>query len=465
MPMFRTTSASVLLFLTSALAAAPALVRAGSPPPQSDAPATQAPVTKWTQAQLEDLANAIKADIETMRGEKFEKPIEVKLATREGFLKYAREHEESTTPKEKTATDEIIAKMLGMVPPGMNLFETALEFLAGQVGGFYDPPTKSFCLMDACPAGVAKIVLAHELDHALDDQLFDIDGKVKALEENSDALLAYQSVVEGTGTAVMTQWTIKHMGEVDMSGFQALQEESNKSLASAPMWLWKPALAVYLRGAAFLVRSESMMKGQMFAAKNEDIRRAFTDVPLSMEQVLHPEKYWDASQRDDPRKVEFDVSKLPEGWKVLRQDTLGEFVLAMLATPEAERKPADFSNPMSMMTLEFTNAVAAGWGGDRLILLGKDEARLLVLATCWDTPRDAAEFYGAMDLLQPQMKRAVKALMAEDTFGKHSSSGVTLRYGDHDDEVVLGINCGVAKKELDSVEKALAYRCGPAKAH
>lgn len=451
--MISTTSASAFLLFSSALASSSA---AGA-----TAPALQD--SNWTQARLEAVSEEIKADIEAMRGEKFKQPIAVKLATREGFLQYAREHEARANSAEKLSTDETIAKMLGMIPPAMNLFETALEFLAGQVGGFYDPPTKSFCLMEGCPPSVAKIVLAHELDHALDDQLFDIDGQMKALEHNSDAMMAYQSVVEGTGTAVMTQWTIKNMKGVDLTGFQAMQDESNRSLAAAPMWLWKPALAVYLRGASFLVHSDNVMKGQLSAAKNDDIRRAFTEVPRSMEQVLHPEKYWDGSTRDDPRPVEFDVSKLPEGWKVLREDTLGEFALAMVATPETERKPLAFDNPMSLMTLEFTNEVARGWGGDRVLLLGRDDARLLVLATCWDTPRDAAEFYGAMRLLEPQMTRAAKALMADGKYGKHLTSGVSLRYGEAQDEVVLEIHCGVAKKELESVEKALVYSCAPAK--
>jgi hypothetical protein len=452
--MIAAASASAVLVLTSALSGA-----------NDGAHSAARQDETWTQARLESVAAEIKTDIENLRGEKFKQAVAVKLATRESFIEYAKAHERETNTPERMSTDETIAKMLGMIPPGMNLFDTELEFLAGQVGGFYDPPTKSFCLMDSCPFGVAKIVLAHELDHALDDQLFDIDGKMKSLEDNSDAQRAYQAVVEGTGTSVMTQWMLKHKKEVDLSSLQSMQDQSNKSLAAAPMWLWKPALAVYLRGAAFLVHSESTMAGQMTAAKSEDIRRAFTDVPRSMEQVLHPEKYWDAKKRDDPRTVEFDVSKLPEGWEVLRKDTLGEFALTMLATPDAERKPLDVENPMSIITLGFTSEIGKGWGGDRCILLGKDDARVLVIATCWDTPRDAAEFHGAMSLLLPQLERSLKALVDEGKYGKHSTSGASLEYGSADDEVKLRLQCGVAKPELEKLDKALMYRCEAAKVH
>jgi hypothetical protein len=46
---------------------------------------------------------------------------------------------------------------------------------------------------------LTKITLAHELDHALDDQLFDIDGTLKKIGEDTDAQLAFHAVVEGSG--------------------------------------------------------------------------------------------------------------------------------------------------------------------------------------------------------------------------------------------------------------------------
>jgi hypothetical protein len=60
--------------------------------------------------------------------------------------------------------------------------------------------------MENCPVGIAKIVLSHELGHALDDQLYDIDGTLSRVAERSDVGMAYQSVVEGSGTAVMNRW-------------------------------------------------------------------------------------------------------------------------------------------------------------------------------------------------------------------------------------------------------------------
>ena len=39
---------------------------------------------------------------------------------------------------------------------------------------------------------------------------------------------------------------------------------------------------------------------------------------------------------------------------------------------------------------------AAGWGGDRAVLLGRGDERALVARWTWDSPRDADEFAGAL---------------------------------------------------------------------
>ena len=99
-----------------------------------------------------------------------------------------------------------------------------------------------------------------------------------------------------------------------------------------PPFLWKPLIAAYLRGEGFLVHAAGMNIA-MKAAKVEDIRAAFGNPPRSSEQILHPDKYWNPDQRDEPRRIEFDASALADGWKVLGQDTLGELYLGLLTTP------------------------------------------------------------------------------------------------------------------------------------
>ncbi|HVS12203.1 MAG TPA: hypothetical protein VMS76_20240 [Planctomycetota bacterium] len=412
---------------------------------------------QWTQSELERTTEVIKADVEEMRGMRFLRPVAVKLATREEFSRYAREELERSVPAERLAADETIAKMLGVVPVDVDLKETLLTFLEEQVGGFYDPREETFFLMEATPLGVAKIVLAHELTHALDDQHFDLEGGMKQVEEETDRAFAYQALVEGSGTSLMNQWTFAHLDEIDLGGFEAMQKDATASLAAAPAWLSKPLLFAYLRGASFLVRSDLLMEGQMKPAKPEDVRRAFERPPDSTEQILHPEKYWDEERRDAPQPVEIATDGLPSGWRVLRSDTLGELLLGLLSAPPEARALPDFANPMAVLGLQFTHAISEGWGGDRVVLLAKDGARVLQLVTVWDTPRDAAEFFGAMRALAPRLEEAARALGAE---GGDGTPGASVEYGAGELEVVVTVHHGVRSRELRRVTKALG-RGGP----
>jgi hypothetical protein len=49
-------------------------------------------------------------------------------------------------------------------------------------------------------------------------------------------------------------------------------------------------------------------------------------------------------------------------------------------------------------------SVADGWGGDRLRVLARGDDLLLVWATAWDTPTDAAGFSDALPSILPEAR-------------------------------------------------------------
>jgi hypothetical protein len=158
-----------------------------------DAPAEAA--KRWTQAELEQVSEEIKSDIEALRGKKFKRPIKVQITDKKGFLEYAHKRQELTETPERKARDEEIAKLLGLIPPEMDLQAAMEKLLESQVGGFYDPGSDTFYLMETFGGDLARIILSHELTHALDDQYFDLDGSLKKLHHETDAEFAYQAIV------------------------------------------------------------------------------------------------------------------------------------------------------------------------------------------------------------------------------------------------------------------------------
>jgi hypothetical protein len=414
---------------------------------------------EWVQSELEALSARIQQDVEKLRGAKFQGVIPVKLADKPTLIEYMKRRTEEDTPPERLAADERLAKLLGLIPPGMDLLAEQYSMLESQVGGFYDPPTKTFYLMDSMPKGLAGVILAHELVHALDDQLFDLDAPQAELKDNTDAQLAYHSLIEGSGTAAMNTWMQKHLAEINLSGYEEMTKEQTESLAKTPRWLWRPLIALYLQGACFVTRSNSLLQGQTAGASNEDITHAFRDRPRSTEQVLHPDKYWDPEQRDDPRRIVFSTPQLPEGWTLQLEDTLGELLLALVTSSRAPVEAPDSSDPtaaLGMLLDPFTQPAVEGWGGDRLVLFTNGEASWLRLVTVWDTERDAGEFKATLDALLPDLEKACKEL-SEQTSSK-AKSGAELAYGEGRDVVVLTLWAGITHpRDRKVIEDGVSY--------
>jgi len=412
---------------------------------------------RWTQEGLERVSAQILEEVERMRGQEFARPVKVELADKETFLQHATERIEKLMTPELVAGNEMAARLLGLIPPDMDLMETSLDVLKEQVGGFYSPGTDTFYLMDSFTGPVAKIILAHELTHALDDQLFDIDSTFMETLDNTDASFAYGAVVEGSGTSLMSQWQREHLGsDIDLEDLAEVGDMGADVLMRTPPYIWMPLLASYTRGASFLVRSDSMLTGQVKTASTEDVTRAFEEPPLSSEQVLHPEKYWDPEQRDDPRVIEFEASDLPRGFEVLYEDTLGEIHLSLVTRLDP------LATPQSLAAIQLapaTNELAQGWGGDRLVVAGSDEARYMRLVTLWDTERDAAEFYGAMTMRLPSLEESV-ARVAELELGEgaRARAAVELAYGESPDSVVLTLHFGLRRSQVRALSEGLVHR-------
>lgn len=407
---------------------------------------------QWTQEELEAITRKISGEVEELRGARFEREVAVAITDREGFLEYVAARMDETGGVEQLATEEAVGKLLGLIPPEMDLLQVSMDLLEDQVGGFYDPAQEKFYLMDSFTGGIAEVILSHELTHALDDQLFDIDGTLEPLLSNRDASTAFQSVVEGSGTWVMTLWTMKYAGRLDTSSLAAASSMGMESLGDAPEYVWKPLLAAYMKGQEFLSYGQTL--GDDSLSPGEVIDRAFQEPPRSTEQVLHPEKYWNDERRDEPIAIEAEVRELPAGWEVLDESTLGELTLALLAGDDAG---IDFTNPVSLYGVRYTNRAATGWGGDRAVLLGSETGRLLHLLTLWDSERDARQFEELLDERLARWNRDLE--VAATVQAGDGSSGVRIESWKGDPAGVQVVAWyGVDPAELEALRGAVLLR-------
>ena len=360
--------------------------------------AAKAPPRPLTQAEAEAAVASVLPEVAAIRGLAFKRAVPVRVVDDAGARKHVLARFRSTTPEAKIRADQRAYQILGLVPPGTDLLKTLLDVLEEQAGGFYDPPSKSFYLLDDMPHAMTRGLTAHEMTHALEDQYYDIDRRLAAIEEDDDASFALSAVAEGSASLVMAETMVRAArdGSLTADDLTAMQESEAgqaKKLDAMPGVLRKQLLGPYILGALFLARGEAATTESTFP--KTDVDAAWAALPRSSEQILHPEKYWDPALRDDPKPVTVPNPSraLGAGWKRAGSGILGEITLgALVGAPSPSAQDQD-----AMVTPSaWTNAASEGWGGDRWELWTKGRSGVVLLETVWDSERDAAEFEAAL---------------------------------------------------------------------
>jgi hypothetical protein len=350
--------------------------------------------TQLTQAEAEASVTAVVPELQKIRGFAFRDKVPVTVIDDRKAREYALARFRRLTPEAKLRADQSAFRLLGLVPADLDVLKTLLDVLEEQAGGYYDPGTKSFYLLADMPKEMTALLAAHEMTHALEDQRYDIDGRLAKVIDDDDASFALSALVEGSATIASAVYVSKAVaaGRLDPDKVgNAGQTVPTERLNAMPEVLRRQLLGPYVLGMSFLARGrvEDLQAG----FPKDDVDAAWARPPRSSEQILHPEKYWNPSRRDDPKRVAMPNPSgiLGKGWVRSGSGVLGELTLGSLVgarTPEpAELASGDFP---------WTNAAASGWGGDRYEVWTRGDSVVVVVVTVWDTETDAVEFAAAL---------------------------------------------------------------------
>jgi hypothetical protein len=280
--------------------------------------------------------------------------------------------------------DRRVLEAFGLIPQGFPLDQFMLDLLTEQVAGLYDPKAQEFYIADWIPPADQRIVMAHELTHALDDQHFHIEPWLKAARPNDDAELAREAVVEGSGIDAMIDYELHPLGRSvrdlpDISPMVTMAVgEAGRSpeFDHAPPFLRDALLFPYLPGAVFT--QQVLKAGSGWA----DFQKVFARPPVSTQQILHPKLYLEDV---DPVAVALPAlgKILPRGWTELEENVLGEFGLEEVLKQFGSKEQAD--------------QIATGWAGDRYAVFEQQPSKrlLLVLLVRFANPPDAAGYFSA----------------------------------------------------------------------
>ncbi len=358
---------------------APAAPDAG-PAPEVEPPKQSKEDLDALIAATDDIAKAVSK----LRG----LPVKTKIArgvmSRDQITKRLLEKVDEEYKPEEITEEERAFKRLGLLPPATNYKQLVLDLLTEQVAGFYDPTAKELYLADWIDTASQRMVMAHEIDHALQDQAFDLEKFTKPAKDNGDAQLAKQALVEGDGMALMIEFLFQEQGATqdpwgdeklvslfgNMSGAVGMME-----LDKSPLFLREQLLFPYGKGLLFIA---SIRKTQPWSA----VDAVFKSPPLSTEHILHPEKY---VAKEKPIAVKAAALPSLKGWKKTYENVLGELLWDVFLRQhgvEAGR----------------AGTAAAGWGGDRLVVYAPAEGDglLAIDLSAWDAEMDAVEAFDSI---------------------------------------------------------------------
>jgi hypothetical protein len=362
-------------------AAPPPPPRVRAPPPPNEDP-------------LVTVIRETTEDVEQLRGLKRKQNMKVQILDEKLFSAAVREKARKELTPSVVAAERARWLAFNLAPAAVDPAQVLLDVLDEQVAGFYDPFTKQLVVRKEPPASAGSLgpdglrtVLAHEIEHALQDQNFGIPDM--ATLPDDDVRLARSALYEGDAMAVMTAFAAHRAqkpvkaailaGAAALRGLdaQALLRMGGKSpqLLHAPPVLREELVLPYSGGFALV--AEAYRRGGFPV-----VDRMFKNPPVSSHQVLHPEAYFAGEL---PAGVAMPVP--PPGTRLIASGRMGELGTRIVLEACVEK--------------DVVKDFAPRWTGDAYTIVEGPKGSLSLLWTTAWSGGVAPNVTNVMKLVQP----------------------------------------------------------------
>lgn len=333
--------------------------------PQQPATAPSAPAAASNNPEFLATADEVLNDMSEITGWKLKSPLKKSIRTREDIHAYVlAQMNDEKDAKERYASRRS-AEAFGLIPKGFDLDTFLVDLLTEQIAGLYDPKAHEFYIADWIVPDEQRMVMSHELTHALQDQYFHIEAWAHAAKPNDDAEMARESVLEGSAMAGMLEYILRDKGlklrdlpDVDPSAFVGDLTDT-PMLKKAPPFIKDSLMFPYFSGLTF---SLSVLRTGGWAG----FSAVFANPPAGTQQIMHPDLYRGGIV-PAPIKVELPIDVPGAGWNKLEENVMGEFgwkeILKQFLDDERASK------------------VAFGWDGDDYATFEQKDTKRLMLFT------------------------------------------------------------------------------------
>jgi hypothetical protein len=411
-----------------------------SPAITSPDPAKSAAAAEFTAA-----ADEVLAQMSQITGLKLRTPVKKTLRSREEIRAYViSEMNEDKEPGERYASARS-AEAFGLLPKGFDIDSFMVDLLTEQIAGLYDPKAHEFYIADWIPLADQRMVMAHELTHALEDQHFQIETWVKAARPNDDGELAREAVLEGSAMAAMIDYllnesgrSLKDLPDIDPSMLVG-DMGSTPALKKSPPFLKDALVFPYFAGLTF---SADLLKSNGW----KGLPAVFSNPPISTQQIMHPALYHSGKTPSTENLPDVDKLLGPD-WTKLEENVMGEFGWKEVLK---QFLGEDRASPL-----------AAAWDGDRYVVYEHKRTKRLVLVSLLrlSNTAEGALFFGQYsEALEKKYDQRKKLFRRPNFFSFDSmDGGVYLR--------CLEAEClsveGTTRPIFDGVTKAIGWPASP----
>jgi hypothetical protein len=416
-----------------------------------DAPPLPPPASA-PQAEFLQAADEVLAQMSKLLALPVLQPLKKSVRSREEIRDYLVASMKDDKDDVKRHADQRALEALGLIPKGYPLDQKLLALLTEQIAGMYDPKGREFFIADWTSPADQKMIMAHELTHALEDQHFHVEKWEDAAKPNDDDELARDAVLEGSATLSMFDYQLQQLGrkpgdifELDPSLLLSLMFgdlDKSPELADSPQVLRDEMLFPYGAGATFnlqVLRANGGWAG---------IHKMFERPPASTQQIIHPDLYLKGVMPVAVTLPNFEKI-VPRGFKKLDENLLGEFGLGEVLKQFLGKERAD--------------DLSSSWAGDKYAIFENKPGGPTILAVRMRlaTEEEAARMFGAYSEVLEQKDSDHTNLVRRPNFFSFDTSdgGVFLR--------CYASECftaeGVTREVFDAMTHAMNWPDAPAK--
>ena len=299
----------------------------------------------------------LQAFVESARGLRFLRPVDVSVL---GDFAFRRKLSGGGAVDEFDAeVQEGVLRAFGLLDRGEDL-GAASELDADSVAGFYDTETEELVVRGVRLTPFVRVVLVHELTHALDHQHFGLDRDLP----DEEAAIAFEALVEGDALSVEG----RYLASLSPAERAQAEEEEDESFAGGR---FEGLPEIVLELAQFPYRDGAdLVSALLERGGRARLDAAFRAPPATTAEVLHPERFLAGRGRMAAPPVVARGEVVDEG-------PLGELILRLVLARSVPDEEA--------------GRAAEGWAGDSYAAWKAGRQTCVRATVLLDSPREAAE--------------------------------------------------------------------------